>query len=224
MEIENPKYKHQLKFVLKTIQEIASKVFLAHKQALDGFMNKDIVLLNSVKHTLKGIEQDANDLDNKIINILALFDPEATELRKLISCLKIINELINIGNDAKSYAKNIKEAFEENIDIVLFTEYILTLHKSAIASVKYALDSLYENSLDFENIFVRAKIEESKTDDLCSLLEKELLEQSQNNQSINRGFGKILNTIKKLEKTADRAVNITNLVIYANRGGKIKSY
>ncbi len=224
VNLENPKYESHLKDISSSLTEIATVIFDAHTLAYEGFQNKNIESLSSVKNILKGIESEANRIDNEIIKVFALFDPGAADLRRLISFLKITNELVRIAENARSYAKNIKEAINTDMKLDVYDEYVLQLHKSAISSIKYALTSLDSCDLEYEDFYIRAKIEESKTDDLCSLLEKEIISRAKESGELSFSFVKILNTFRKLEKSADHAVNITNLMIFAKRGGKIKCH
>lgn len=223
---ENPRYESLLAETGRIVNELAHKVYNAHLTANEGFRQKNTEILQKAIQGLKGIEEDANHLDNNIIQIFARFDPEASELRSLVSWLKITHELVRIGKDARVYARNIKEALENNVSLEQFDNYINQLHKSTIASVKMALDSLVNTHTQdsFEYAVLQTKIEETKTDDLCSLLETEIMDTVRENKELSSVFVKILSTIRKLERTADHAVNITDLVSYAKKGGKIKSY
>lgn len=222
--LENPRYEHYLNHINISLQKMATTIYDAYVLALEGYAKKDIETLDMVRSLLKGMEIEANRIDNEIVKVLALFDPNATDLRRLISCLKITNELIRIVESARSYVKNIKEAINSNINLSLFDDYVLQLHKSTINSLKHAINSLQNSGLDFEELYIQAKIEESKTDDLCLLLEREILSNPISTKEHLFDFAKILSTFRKLEKSADHAVNIANLMVFVKKGGKIKCH
>ncbi|MFV0481609.1 MAG: PhoU family transcriptional regulator, partial [Campylobacteraceae bacterium] len=66
--------------------------------------------------------------------------------------------------------------------------------------------------------------EESKSDDLYSILEKNVLNELAKNLDFTANYIKVLSTMRKLEKMADRSVAVAKLVVYARSGGKLKLF
>jgi len=67
-------------------------------------------------------------------------------------------------------------------------------------------------------------VEESKNDDLFSILEKEIMTQIMGEQELSVEYVRVLGTLRKLERACDRSVNIANLLLYAARGGEMHIY
>jgi phosphate transport system protein len=67
-------------------------------------------------------------------------------------------------------------------------------------------------------------VEESKSDDFFSLLEKEIMSLIIDSKELATEYVKVLGTLRKLERSCDRSVNIANLIIYAKKGGSIQQY
>ena len=61
-------------------------------------------------------------------------------------------------------------------------------------------------------------------DDLFSVLEKDILNQIIGEKELSIEYVKVLGTLRKLERSCDRSVNIANLMMYANEGGEISVY
>lgn len=64
-----------------------------------------------------------------------------------------------------------------------------------------------------EDVYCKVKVEEYKSDDIYSILEKHLKRYDKTiDQSAD--FIQILSTMRKLERMADRSVNIVQLMIF----------
>jgi phosphate transport system protein len=77
---------------------------------------------------------------------------------------------------------------------------------------------------DAEELFRKVSVEESKNDDLFSIIEKDLLNLIVESHELSADYVKVLGTLRKLERTGDRTVNIAALLLYAKQGGEIKLY
>jgi len=224
--VANPNFLKSIEEVQSKLIEMSGAVLRAHEIALEGFISYEADIFDKVATALKEIESTANEVDNKIVKTLALHGAGAIYIRFLIAGMKITNILANSALDIKKYAKNTKELIDsDSIDLSAYRDYIINLHKCAINSIAYSLDSIkccFSEGGDDD--FVLAKIEESKTDDLHSLLEKEILSLMYKEGDKTETYIRVLKNIKKIERSADRAVDVCSLVQYCKEGGNIKSY
>ena len=222
----NPNFIRQIDILQKILIDMSASTLNAHQYAFEAFENQDLNAFDKVMIELKEIESLANKADDHTVKTLALYHTGAVYHRFLIAGMKITNDLVGIANDAKKYAKNTKELMSDSeIDLKKYKEYIINMHKCTINSLKYSLDAITKCfDKESEDFFVIAKIEESKTDDLHSLLEKEILSSSYKEPTLIEKFLKVLTNIKKIERSADRAVDICTLVKYCRDGGSIQSY
>ena len=74
---------------------------------------------------------------------------------------------------------------------------------------------------DAEELFRKVSVEESKNDDLFSIIEKDLLNLIAESHELSANYVKVLSTLRKLERTGDRTVNIAALLLYAQQGGEL---
>lgn len=225
LNIENPNYRAKYVLIKENILELMQKTIEAHKLSLEAFVSNDTTLIEEVSKKIASTCKDANHIDNEIVHTLALYGAEAGELRELIADLKITNEIVRISNAAKNFSTNAKSVIVNDIDISDCNEYIRHLYKCANKSLEYCLELMQKSpkSSDFDEINAKVKIEETKTDDLYSLLEKEMMSKMSRGE-IPIEYIKLLGAIRKLERVADHAVNISNLIVYAKKGGKMESY
>ncbi|WP_187647123.1 phosphate signaling complex PhoU family protein [Nitrosophilus labii] len=218
-------YQEKLDHINTLVTDVAGKVLNAHKIALDSFERKDIKEFESVLQLVKTLDEEAREIDNEIVKTIALFGPEATHLRELIAYIKLTNEIVRIGDYAKTYAKNISTHIKNDIRFEDVDAYILQLHETAIEALEFALAMLEESDIEeIEDLYRKTLVEESKTDEIFKLFEKELI--SNLCEDVNKliDYLNILSTCRKLERTADRAVEVAKLLIFAKKGGRLEIF
>lgn len=220
-----PRYESKITDIQTMLGKLISEVIEAHTTALNAYKERKLEEFDKVRTILKTIQQEANAIDNEIVKTFALFGPEAQELRLLISYLKMTNELIRIGEGAKKYARRMKEHCQSDCALNDLDDIIIKLHKSSINAMTF-ISVCFENheDCDYEDIYRAVMVEESKGDDLHSILEKEILSRIIIEGDLSIEYVRVLGTIRKLERASDHAINIAKLMLYSKEGGAIQSY
>lgn len=220
-----PNYEEQLNTLKSSIDTLGAKIIAAVDACEEGLHQKQTQKFEECKSILLNTEYEANEIDQKIVTILALFEPEAVELRELVAYLKITNELVKINDNLKSFAKKIKIYVNNNVDMQQFEEYSLHLANSAFKAITFSIESISVTTQDdAQDLYRKACVEESKNDDLYSLLEKNIMANLCKDIEKSAECIEVLSTMRKLERMADRAVNITKLMLFARVGGEIKQF
>jgi len=219
------KYEERLIDIKKMLQELGTEVTMACERALGGIENLDVSRFESARTILKNTENIANAIDNEIVVTLALFGPEARDLRKMVAYLKITNELVKIAENVRSFSKRMGGHLQNDISFNSLHEYSVHLCKSATKAVTLAISTIdiVEKEI-LEDIYRKVKVEESKSDDLYSILEKNILTDIAKVIDQSADYIQVLSTMRKLERMADRSVNIVQLMIFARVGGEMKTY
>lgn len=220
-----PRYEEQLSILQAMITDLLKTTYLASEISLEAYQRQDDDLFMKSISTLKNLQKNANDIDNEIIKTFALFGPEAHELRLLVAYLKMTNEIVRIGEGIKKYSRRMKEHCESECDLTPINSTIIQLHKSTLT----ALRLIYECYADLEacsidEFYRKVMVEESKNDDFFSILEKEILDQIISETELATQYVRVLGTLRKLERSCDRSVNIANLMLYAQQGGQMHVY
>ncbi len=220
-----PKNKEKLQSINQTLVNLSDDVINIHKEILDAFKKKDVNALTSLKKIMKEIPDRANDIDNEVVKALALFEPEAKDLRTIVAVLKITNELNRILVDGKKYVRGMKNQIgNSEFDFNHLDNYIIQLHLAAINSISYATEALSKDGEEFDELYRKVMIEESKSDDLLSLIEKEILTKLSKGTEFLIEYINILSSVRRLERAADHAVNMAKLMYFSKKGGKIESF
>jgi phosphate transport system protein len=220
-----PKYEQKIKDIQSMIAELMGQVVEANKIALEAYKAHDNTQYDAVRTVLKSIDAEANAIDNEIVKTFALFGPEAQELRMLVAYLKLTNELLRIAEGSKKYARRMKEHGEGECNLAPFDDIIIKLHTTSLNAMQYIEECFNKpGECNVEELYRKIMVEESKNDDLFSILEKEIMTQIMSERELSVEYVRVLGTLRKLERTCDRAVNIANLLLYAAKGGEINIY
>ena len=215
-------YETKLQNIKNEISKIGVDVVESLELSLRALEDKKIDDLRNVQITEKKLLLRSNEIDNIIVTTLALYSPEAKDLRQLVSYLKITNELVRTGSNAKDFAKMFKKSYSDDLNTSMILEYAVPLLKSALLSLQTSISILDEtNAKHIEERYHRVVVEESKTDDLYLMIEKNILKLISKNLDLSREYFDILSALRRLEKIADRAVSIANLLQFAQAGGDI---
>ncbi|ABB45162.1 Phosphate uptake regulator-like protein [Sulfurimonas denitrificans DSM 1251] len=219
------KYHERINFIKDKLSLLLKDIIAADELSLEAFKSDDANKFKEVETLLAKIGLIGDEIDNEVIKTFALFGPEANELRFLITFLKMTNELISIGGGVKKYARRMSEHSKSGCTIEPFKPSILLLHKSSINALKYILECFTNiQECNYEDNYRKVLVEESMNDDLFSVLEKEILNKIIDEKELSIEYVKVLGSLRKLERSCDRSVNIANLMMYAKLGGEIKFF
>lgn len=239
-----PIYKEKLEQIRTDLFAIGTQIVEANEIALKAIEIKNFMLFKDAKNTLSNIDKRSSKIDNMIVATLALYSPEARDLRSLVSYLKIINDIVRAGTNTKRFIKSFSKVTNYGIDLDKINKQSALLLQSAIEAFKTSIGILFlVNGNEIEDNFHKVVVEESKSDDLYSMIEKTIfeiiakdrelskdnrlnhmlmLELLAKNRELTRDYLDLLSSLRRLEKVADRAVSIANLLLYAHFGGEIQ--
>ena len=215
-------YETKLKNIEEEVLKVATDVIESLEVCLKALKEDNINDLKNIEISEKKLQVKSNEIDNLIVSSLALYSPEARDLRQLVSFLKITNELVRTGSNAKDFAKKFKKSYSDDLNTKMILEYAIPLLKSALLSLQTAISIVDEiDANHIEEKYHRVIVEESKTDDLYLMIEKNILKLISTNLDLSKEYFDMLSALRRLEKIADRAVSIAKLLQFAQVGGDI---
>ena len=212
-------YNKELKKVRDEVIGLATNLLDANKIILDGFISSNKELFQDARGCIKNISSKTNDIDNDIIRILALYSPEAKDLREVVGYLKITNEILRASSSTRSFAKGVNsiyDSFEKNI----IEDYIIPMQKSTIKALNSTISMIeLECEDDLKDTLNEVLVCESKTDDYYEMIEKRFISDKNKIEDFEK-FYTILQTIRKGAKIADRTSSMANIILYIKLGGR----
>ena len=211
-------YSNELEMVNDKISVITRSILEANRVVLRALENHDKELLESAKEHIKNMTLKTTEIDNAIVRILALYSPEASDLRAIVSFFKITNEILRASSNTRSLIKGFAEHCN-TIDLEIIDGYAIPLQRATVECVEGMVEMIENTCLDeTQDIFNRILIAEHKTDDLYELLEDNIFSNAKEIEDFAK-FTKILGSLRKSEKIADRTLDIASLLLFARVGG-----
>ncbi len=213
-------YSNQLDEINEKIVVIANNILEANNVILNGLVECDKDLLDSAKESLKNMSSKTTEIDNNIIKMLALYSPEARDLRLVVSLFKITNELLRASSNTRSFIAGLSNYCTE-LDTVTVKDFAVSMQKSTVDCLITVVAMLKTTCSDeTQELFNKLLIGESKTDDLYELLQESVFKQAPNIEDFGK-FTKILSALRKSEKIADRSLDVGTLLLFARVGGEM---
>jgi len=212
-------YEEALKEVKDSVRELLENLFKANEIVYEGITTCNQEEFMEAKTNLKNTTAKTVVIDNNIIKLLALYSPEATDLREAIAFLKITNEILRAATNTRSLIKGLIGACED-IEAQTVKDFALPLQSSTLKAIKIVKEMLDIDDVDeLRDSFNEVLIEENKADDLYELLERSVLDNQVNALKDFEKKHKILRAFRKSEKITDRSMSIANLLLYIKIGG-----
>jgi phosphate transport system protein len=188
------------------------------RKAVDSVSQKDINEANEVKKQDEEIDRKEVDIEEECLKILALHQPVAGDLRFVIACLKLNNDLERIGDLANNIARNtiaIAGFGDKDDELLDFSEMM----QKTRAMLKKALDALIEMDIYLANEVITT---DDEIDELNRQMHIQVTEWIQKNPARAEYYMRLLNVSKHLERIGDYATNIAEDVIYLVTGKIIR--
>jgi len=156
-------------------------------------------------------------IDEKCLELLARRQPAARDLRFITLAMKIVTDLERIGDQCANIAKRARELNQEPplkpyIDIPRMAHW-------ASVMVKEALDSFVRYD---DTLAIKVCMDDQLVDDLNQQIQRELYTYMiEDPTTISRAM-KLTYISKSLERIADHATNIAEMVIFMIKGKDIR--
>ena len=210
-------YDEELKAIRSRLLEMGGKVEFMLGDAMRSLVERDTELAEmtiAFDHTINALEMD---IDGRCLEVLALRQPAARDLRFITLALKIVTDLERIGDQCANIAKRARELNEEPP----LKPYIDLPRMSAWAGnmVTEALDAFVRGDAALAE---KVCLDDSFVDQLNEQIQRELLTfMTEDPRTITRAI-KVTYISKCLERIADHATNIAEMVIFMVKGKDIR--
>tara|TARA_X000000368_G_C22994268_1_gene695844 strand:+ start:350 stop:994 length:645 start_codon:yes stop_codon:yes gene_type:complete len=185
------------------------------EKAFQSFTNSDVALSKEVRREDSIINEMELDIEAECLKILALDHPVATELRFVLSVMRINTHLERIADLAAGVAKRGAKVIQAQ-ELLNIPEAIPRMMNATTKMVHQAIRSLALGDTGIAQ-------EVRDADDYVDDLRKEVLDWAQANASTFTATSISFITIAtKIERVADLATNIAEDVIFAIDGSIVR--
>ncbi len=211
-------FQTNLNDVKTKIINIGEGLVKANELILEALKDCDTKKFSEARSYIKNISSKTDEIDNAIIKILALYTPEARDLRQVVAYLKITNELSRACSNTRSFIRGFTDVCND-LDVKTINEYALPMQASTVKAISTTIAMIKIDDTDeLQEMYEEVLIEENKADDLYEMIERNLVEQAENANSFKK-YHKMLRALRKSEKIASRAIAVANLLVYIKIGG-----
>ncbi|SHK45567.1 phosphate signaling complex protein PhoU [Thermocrinis minervae] len=189
----------------------------ALEKAMQSLNTQDV---DKAQEVIKGddeIDKMEVEIEKRCIRMVALYQPEASDLRLIMGIYKIVSDLERIGDEAENIAERSIVLAQEPplkpyVNLNLMAEHVKTMIEDAVISFFQKDVELAKKVIERDDL----------VDELYHQLERELItyvmEDPRNiKRAINLSF-----VARHLERMADHAENIAEMSIYYTEGEMIK--
>ncbi len=210
-------YEEELQQLRAKILEMGGLVEKQIRDAIDSLVNRNSAEAQEVierDHTVNYLDVA---VDEACTRLLALHQPAGRDLRLIMTSLKITTDLERIGDIAQNICERALELNQEPplkpyVDLPRMADW-------ARSMLRDSLDAFVREETD---LALQVCQRDDFIDNLTSQLFREMLSfMAQDPQSVGRAI-RILFLAKYLERIADHATNIAEMVIYMVKGKSIR--
>ena len=185
--------------------------------AIDAVSNCDLELAQKVRARDDAVDELELKVDHQCERILALFTPVAVDLRLIISAVKVNTDLERIGDHAKNLAKNTQH-LERCSDLIGRTQ-IREMADEARSVLHEAQDAfLKQDRVLAREVLAHDRQVDRLHDQTLETIAKLFREHPERAQELVH----LVNMSKSVERIADHATNIAELVIFLVEGVDIR--
>ncbi|HEX3870845.1 MAG TPA: phosphate signaling complex protein PhoU [Pirellulales bacterium] len=207
----------QLQSLKQEIVYVGSLVEEAVAKAIAALLQRDERIASEVIEADEAIDRMEVSVEEDCLNILALYQPVAHDLRFVVAVLKINNDLERIGDLAKNIAKRVVSlSRSREIDV---PPDFSDMAKLSQLMVKHSLDALVTGNARLAR---QVRADDDHVDEIRDAIEAKVREQIAENPSQTECLMKLSSVARHLERLADMATHIAEEVIYMVEGDIVR--
>ena len=207
-------YEKLANLVLAQLDEV-KKLITSDKLALDD------IQLDLLKKNEKKINKLEVKLSEDIINSIALYQPVASEIRKLIACYRIVISLERIGDLAISIIKFMRQIENQEVYASL-SGFIPKMMHLSTEMARSSMLSFINHDMELAMWTIKS---EPTVDEFNHKMLRKVAERAgliADNKDVLLSFIAIKEMVAGIERIADHAANIAEASFYSSEGKDIR--
>ena len=207
------RFEKQLRVVKTDMLSTGEKAKELVRLSVKALKEKDIGLAEQVIEADREIDAEYVKLEERIMRVIAMQAPVASDLRLLLTALKNATDIERLGD----YAKDIAEITISLQDEPYFTQLIIIpqMADEALEMVEMSL-----RSFDSEDLSVAREVykHDDVVDEMFSRVFRTMASYVAENPKHTKQAFNLMLVARHLERIADHAQNISNRTIYLKEG------
>jgi phosphate transport system protein len=186
---------------------------VALKNSIDALVHQKQDVAQQIKDNDNVIDDLEEEINEKIIWMIAQQQPVATDLRRLITALKIASEIERNADFAVNIAKSVIRIGDTKLykpleDIPKMADKVLVMFDMALEAFKN----------EDHNLALEMAKKDDEIDDMYGEIIKELLSHMSKNPDITAQVSELAFVCRYLERVADHSTNIGENIVFLIKG------
>jgi phosphate transport system protein len=179
-------------------------------RALEGlFERNDDLCANAIADD-EEIDQLEKQIDKDGVDILLRFQPVASDLRRVVSAMKLSSNLERMADQATTIARRARKLNQH--PPLSETDLIKPMYEHALSMFKDSVDAYAREDVDLGRSIVPR---DDKLDDLNRAASRKLIQRMAEDPEQLRGYLNLIFIGRCLERVGDHATNIAEDAVYA---------
>lgn len=212
------KYDEQLEGLRYEVMKMGGIVEEQLRNSLKSLVDADVELAKTVIKRDREVNQSELQITARCIEILALRQPTAVDLRLVLTVEKSITDLERIGDLAQSMAKLSKKLINKGVSTRYYAE-LQHLGRQSQKMLNGALNAFVR--LDADAALETMTIEEHVDRESTALSRQLITYMMEDPRSIKHTL-RVLNVAKALERIGDHCENLCEYVVFLVKGEDIR--
>jgi len=189
----------------------------AINKAITALVNRDETLVAAVLEGEEVIDQKEVDIAENCLKVLALHQPVASDLRFVVACMMVNNDLERMADLAANIADRAR--FLIGLAPISIPEDLIGMTAMARKMVKDSLDSLVNEDAALAREIIQR---DEEVDETHRLMYQTVQDHIRQNPDTLDEAVHILSVSRQLERIADHATNIAEEVVFMVEGQIIR--
>ena len=178
--------------------------------AVRGLLQRDDGLCTKAITDDEEVDQLEKEVDKVGVEILLRYQPVASDLRQVVSAMKLSPNIERVADEATNIAEAARKL--NNHAPLAEVDLIVAMQEHAISMFKDSLDAFVREDVDL----ARAVISRDKQlDDMNASANRQLTERMMQDRDQLRGYLNLILISRCLERVGDHATNIAEDAVYA---------
>jgi phosphate transport system protein len=179
-------------------------------RAMKGLLERDDDLCAYAIADDEEIDQLEKQIDKDGVDILLRFQPVASDLRRVVSAMKLSSNLERIGDQATNIARRARKLNQH--PPLAEVKLIIPMREHAISMFKDSVDAYAREDVELGRAIVPR---DQKLDELNRVVSRRLIEKMTQDREQLRGYLNLMFVARHLERVGDHATNIAEDAVYA---------
>jgi phosphate transport system protein len=180
------------------------------ERAMKGLFNRDDNLCVNAIADDEEIDQLEKQIDKDGVDILLRFQPVASDLRRVVSAMKLSSNLERMADQGTTIARRARKLNKH--PPLPEVELIRPMYEHAMSMFKDSVDAFVREDVDLARAIVPR---DEKLDELNRIASRRLIERMAHDRDQLRGYLNLIFVGRCLERVGDHATNIAEDAVYA---------